>query len=137
MHLLPTIIVMSAMAAPAAGMAGDITVSIEGLRSDRGSVRVAVCPEDSFTKPSCPYTASVPATSAQVTVDDVPDGIYAVQAYHDENSDQKLNRRGLRPFEGLAFSNDAPMRFGPPRFPDAAVRVRGDGRITLNMRYYQ
>ena len=72
-----------------------------------------------------------------MTIQGVPDGVYAVQAFHDEDSDGDLDRRGFRPDEGLAFSNDARMRRGPPRFRDAAVRVAGDGRITLQMRYFQ
>ena len=118
-------------------LAADVTVRVLGLRSAEGAVRVAICPEDRFTRAACPYTAAMPATRPAVTVPGVPDGIYAVQAFHDEDGDGRLDRRGLRPSEGLAFSNDAPMRMGPPRFRDAAVRVRGDGMLTLTMRYYQ
>ena len=120
-------------AAPAA----DVTVRVLGLRSAEGAVRVAICPEDRFTRTDCPYAAAAPAARPAVTLPGVPDGVYAVQAFHDEDGDGLLDRRGLRPSEGLAFSNDATMRMGPPRFRDAAVRIRGDGMLTLTMRYFQ
>lgn len=120
-----------------AASAADVTVRVEGLRSAEGAVRVAICPEDRFTRADCPYAGAAPAAAPVVTVTGVPDGVYAVQAFHDEDDDGRLGRRGLRPSEGLAFSNDAPMRMGPPRFSDAAVRVRGDGMLTLTMRYFR
>jgi uncharacterized protein (DUF2141 family) len=122
---------------PVGAAAGDLTVDIAGLRSQEGVVRVAVCPRAAFTGPDCPHAGVAPADMARVIVRNVPDGTYALQAFHDENDDGDLNRKGLRPAEGLAFSNDARMRLGPPRFRDAAVRVQGDGRLTLTMRYFQ
>ena len=120
-----------------AATAADVTVRVLGLRSAEGAIRVAICPEDRFTRAACPYAAAAPASRPAVTVAGVPDGVYAVQAFHDEDGDGRLDRRGLRPSEGLAFSNDAPMRMGPPRFRDAAVRVRGNGMLTLTMRYFE
>ncbi|MEM7642502.1 MAG: DUF2141 domain-containing protein [Pseudomonadota bacterium] len=117
--------------------AGDITVQVNNLRSEVGLIRVAICPEKSFTEPTCPWRGFAPAAMSVVTVTDVPDGIYAVQAFHDEDSDGELNRRGFRPSEGLGFSNDARIRFGPPKFEDAAIQIQGNGVLTVNMRYYQ
>ena len=116
-------------------MAGELRIDVAGLRSAAGSVRVAVCPRESFTKPTCPHVGSAPAGRPEVVIPDLPEGIYAVQAFHDEDGDGTLDRSGWRLSEGIAFSNDAPMRFGPPRFRDAAVRFTGSGRLTLNMRY--
>ena len=50
-------------------------------------------------------------------------GRYAVQAFHDEAmiGHVKLNVLGL-PVSGLGFSNDAPFRFGPPKWQDAAFQ---------------
>ncbi|TFL16328.1 DUF2141 domain-containing protein [Jannaschia formosa] len=118
--------------------AGELRIAVAGLRSPEGVVRVAVCPEGSFTRSDCPWTGTAPAARPGVVVTGLPEGVYAVQAFHDEDSNGDLNRRGLRLREGIAFSNDAPMRFGPPRFRDAAVRVgAAGGRLTLLMRYYE
>jgi uncharacterized protein (DUF2141 family) len=133
---------IAALAAAALGPAhtagaADLTIRIQGLRSAEGVVRVAVCPRESFTKPSCPHLAAAAAREGQVVLRDVPEGVYAVQAFHDEDGDGDLDRKGLRPLEGLGFSRDAPMRMGPPRFRDAAIRIVGDGTLTVSMRYYQ
>ncbi|MBM2575891.1 DUF2141 domain-containing protein [Jannaschia sp. Os4] len=131
---LATLALSAGIAAPAA--AGDVTVTVEGLRNGAGLIRAAVCPPETFTKPGCPYVGAARASGGRVTVTGVPDGVYAVQVFHDEDADGALDRNGFWPTEGLGFSNDAPMRMGPPRFRDAAVRVTGGGSIRLNVRYF-
>ena len=123
--------------APAA--AGDVEVRAEGMRSGAGDLLVAICSERTFLRRGCERGARGPADASAVTVPDVPPGRYAVQAYHDENGNGQLDRdRFGRPLEGLGFSRNAQMRFGPPRFADAAVQVpsRG-GVISLKMRYFK
>jgi uncharacterized protein (DUF2141 family) len=69
-------------------------------------------------------------------VRDLPDGTYAVQGFHDENRNGKVDR-GLFgiPKEGIAFSNDAPIHFGPPSWKDARIVVAGAQTIRMKMRY--
>lgn len=57
---------------------------------------------------------------------DVPDGVYAISTFHDENNDGKLetNFFGI-PSEDTGASNDAPARFGPPKWKDAKFEVKG------------
>lgn len=134
--LLASMVVV--MAAPAG--AADLSVAVGNVRSDRGLVRVAVCTRDTFTKIGCPFTASEPARRGQVTVTvrGIPPGTYAVQAYHDENENRQVDRNffGL-PEEGIGFSNDAPIRFGPPSFADAALAIgEGGGTTALKLRYF-
>ena len=64
--------------------------------------------------------------------------MWAAQAFHDENRNGVIDRNLLGiPKEGLGFSNDAPFRFGPPAFADAAVQVVAPGgRIRLTLRYF-
>ncbi len=117
-------------AAGAAAGAGTTTVRVRVLNvgSDAGSVRVAVCPRADFLKPHCPYVAHAPARRGPVVVDvpGVPPGVYAVQAYHDANDNHRIDTNffGI-PTEGIGFSRDAPFRFGPPRFEDAAYSIAG------------
>jgi uncharacterized protein (DUF2141 family) len=115
-------------------------VRVEGLRSTQGSVLVALCSRDEFLGASCGHLARAEARSgaAEVTFAGVAPGLYAVQAIHDENDDGELDRDLLGlPREGMAFSRDAPMRRGPPRFADAAVAIGPAGEaITISMRYF-
>ncbi len=73
-----------------------------------------------------------------VTIDDVPPGLYAAQAFHDENGDGLLNRNILGlPKEAMGFSRNAPMRLGPPRFADAAFAVGDDvTRVAFTLKYF-
>ena len=135
---LATMTITAVLASLAGGAAGaaDLTVEVAGLRSTAGLVRVAVCPEATFTKPQCPHVAVVPAGRRTATVTGIPPGTYAVQVFHDEDGDGELDRRAFWPIEGLGFSRDAPMRMGPPKFGDAALRINGNGTIRVTMRYF-
>ncbi|SFP35493.1 DUF2141 domain-containing protein [Tranquillimonas alkanivorans] len=131
--------VLAAIAAmPLPALSADLRVDVTGLRNSAGEILVAVCPEALFLDPACPYRERVPAADSGLTFSDIPPGDYAVQAFHDEYANGELDRRAFfRPLEGLGFSRDARMRFGPPDFRDAAVRIREPGgRVAVRMRYY-
>ena len=128
-----------ALLAAGAARAATLEVVVAGLRNGVGDVRVAVCSRENFLKEQCEYQGVVQAKPGEVTVriEGVPPGIWSVQAFHDEdrNTDITMNRLGM-PIEGLGFSNDAPFRFGPPRFADAAFQLGPTGgRIRLTLRY--
>lgn len=53
----------------------------------------------------------------------IPPGVYAIAAYHDKNSDGKLNTFMLVPREDYGFSNNARSIFGPPSFKSASFEV--------------
>lgn len=121
-------------------LAADLAVTVTNIRNDRGRIMVAVCTQETFLKPGCPYTASAPAQAGQVTITvrGVRPGTYAVQAFQDENGNEEVDRNffGL-PEEGIGFSNDAPIRFGPPSYADAAITVaEGGSRTALRLRYF-
>ena len=133
-------ILMLALATTTRAHAGDVDIVVNGVRNDHGRVLAEICPEAQFLQPQCPWRASAPAAAGQVTIRirDVPSGIYAAQAYHDENGNHVLDRNWLGiPTEGLGFSNDARFHFGPPRFGEAAFRLGpGGGRIAFALRYF-
>jgi uncharacterized protein (DUF2141 family) len=122
----------------APALAAELRVEVGGLRNAAGTVYVAVCSEDEFLQPACTHFGSAPAGTGVVTVADVPPGTYAVQVVHDENDNRTLDRPGFLPTEGMGFSRDAPMRFGPPRWADAAFELAEPGAtVRLTMRYFQ
>ncbi len=119
---------------------GVLEVTVTGIRSASGTVLVAVCDQATFLQETCRYKGRAPAAvgSVVVRIAGVPPGVYAAQAYGDENDNGRVDRNLLGiPTEGLGFSNDARMRFGPPSFNDAAFTVGPDGgRIQFALRYY-
>lgn len=119
--------------------AGVVEVAVGGVRDGRGHVRVAVCPPREFLTERCAHNGRAPARPGTVVVrvPGVPPGTYAVQAWHDEGDTGRIGRNVLGiPREGVGFSRDAPFRFGPPRFADAAFEVGpAGGRTALTLRY--
>ncbi|NYZ11267.1 DUF2141 domain-containing protein [Azospirillum sp. RWY-5-1] len=127
-----------ALSVPAA--AADLSVVVKGVRNGDGRVLLAVCTAATFLTPDCALQASAPAKGGAVTVvvHDVPPGRYAVQTYHDENGNKTLDR-GLFgiPLEGIGFSNDAPIRFGPPDYAVAEISVAEPATGTaITLRYF-
>jgi uncharacterized protein (DUF2141 family) len=116
-----------------------IEVAVTDVRSDKGLVRVSVCPQANFMK-DCPWTGSAPARkgAVAVTVRGVPPGHYAVQVFHDEDGDGKLGANFIGiPREGIGFSNDAMPRLMRPRFDRAAFDHGGDAqRVPVKVRYF-
>ena len=119
--------------------AASLDVLVQGVRNGKGDVRVAVCTQTTFLADHCAHAAHVPAHPGDVLVriDGVPPGVYAVQAFHDEDGNGEVTRNLLGlPTEGLGFSNDAAFKFGPPSWTDARFRLgEQGGRIKLRLRY--
>ncbi|OYY67349.1 MAG: hypothetical protein B7Y47_16905 [Sphingomonas sp. 28-63-12] len=119
---------------------GNATLQIEvtGVRNSKGVVHVDICREAEFLK-DCPVQGSAPAVAGKtiVTVSNLLPGSYAVQAFHDENRNGKVDRAlfGI-PKEGVGFSNDAPIRLGPPKWSDAVFSLSDDKVISFKLRYF-
>jgi uncharacterized protein (DUF2141 family) len=131
------LLVLLTPAAPA--VAANIDVAVTGVAEARGHVRVELCTRDTFLTQDCPYQGSAPAQVGAATVvriAEVPPGVYAAQAFHDE-TDQGIIHQNLLgvPRERVGFSNDARVHVRGPRFKDAAFLVGDDAeRITLRLR---
>jgi uncharacterized protein len=109
-----------------------VTVRIAGIHSAAGRVVVALCadPAGGFPGACITHSGNAPAKAGEVLIgiSRVPDGRYAVQAFHDENGDF----RPQIPPEGYAFGNGSGW---PVSFDAAAVQVKGDTEIGLKMEY--
>ena len=120
---------------PGAAHAARLDIELTGIENDHGLVRVAVCTPETFTTKRCPFTGAAPAKPG--SVDGIPPGRYAVQAYHDEDGDGRLRRSlfGI-PTEAIGFSRDARVRLGAPSFEDAAIDVAEPATATrLRLRH--
>ena len=120
---------------------GVVEVEVSGVRTGRGHVLVAICTHAEFLKEHCGFKGSTEAQpgTVPVRVAGVPPGTYAVQAWHDENDNGRIDRDLLGiPTEGIGFSRNAPIRLGPPSFEDAAFTVEASGaRTALKLRYFK
>jgi uncharacterized protein (DUF2141 family) len=118
-----------------------IHVEISGLRNDTGQVLCSLFSSASdFPKKSEKAVAHAKSTIVQghasCEFPGIVAGTYAVSAFHDQNSNGKLdtNFMGI-PREGVGASNNAKGHFGPPKFEAAAFQFSGgrlDLKITIN-----
>jgi len=128
------------LAAAGSAVAGDLSVTITGVRSSGGQMRLAIFnnPVD-FPSGRSVVTRNVPAREGEMTVviEGLAAGTYALALHHDENTNGKMDTSLLGlPQEGYGFSNDAPVFLGAPPFADAAVTVPEEGKeITARMVY--
>ena len=134
--LLAAAVILAAVPARAA----TLEIVIGNVRAASGTVRASVCTAETFLADYCAVNGQAKARAGEVVVTfpNLPPGTYAVQAHLDEDDDGQIDRNFLGiPREGLGFSNDAPFRFGPPSFGDAAISLGpAGGRIRLNLRYF-
>jgi uncharacterized protein (DUF2141 family) len=125
--------------------AADLAVSVTGVRSDQGLIRICLTAEaEKADFPDChhapPARRSVvkaQAGTVQAVFHDIPAGTWAVAAFHDLDGDGvlKTNLFGT-PREGVGASRDPRGLFGPPRFDKAAFRVGPEGAaIALALMY--
>ena len=130
-----------ALAAGGAMPTADLTVSIDNLRSERGSVMICVTAQASAF-PDCAGDTKArrlivdAAQAGSIAVTGLALGDYAVSAIHDENRNGKLDKRLIVPREGFGFSRNPPIGFGPPAFSAASFGLAGGpARQTIHMKY--
>jgi len=130
-------VLLAAMAASLPAVAGDLTVTITDVKEASGKLMVAVFREEGWRKDPV-ATKSVAAESPQTTtvIEGLAPGRYGITLFQDLDMNGELdrNRFGI-PKEPYGFSNDAPVRFGPPSFEDAGFDLTEDGATqTITLR---
>ncbi len=124
------------------GVTSTVLVNFTGLRSDKGLLRACLTQNPAFF-PRCEkdpdaLKASTPAQSGAHLRFIVPGaGDYAITALHDENANARADMWMGIPREGVGFSENPAITFGPPKFKAARFTVAG-GEVsqTVKMRYF-
>jgi uncharacterized protein (DUF2141 family) len=119
-----------------------VTVQITKVRSAAGKVIVGIWnSKDGFPKVSSTAfrqaSVSIANGAAIATFLNVPNGEYAVAAFHDENNNGKFDKRfaGI-PIEGVGASNNPHPRFSAPTFSECRFDVHDrDKTISITMFY--
>jgi len=105
-----------------------IEVEIIGIDNSDGQMLIGLYDsEDSWLEKRVQGTfGKIIDGKSTATFENIPDGSYAISVFHDENNDGKLETNFLGiPSEDTGSSNDAPARFGPPKWEDAKFEVKG------------
>lgn len=112
-----------------------LQIEVEGLRSNQGSVRIAIFDsEDTFLGEAREASIRPIVGRKSVWALALPPGDYAIAVHHDEdgNGEMATGLFGL-PSEPVGFSNGARITFGPPKWRRAAFELPADG-TTVSIR---
>ncbi|MEM9177310.1 MAG: DUF2141 domain-containing protein [Myxococcota bacterium] len=113
-------VLLLALVFPGAAGANELRVQLRGIESADGEVRCGVfIDQESLDASRYVHRMKAPAEEGVVELvfEDVAPGRYGVNAFHDENGNETLDRNlvGI-PREPYGFSNNARGSFGPPGF---------------------
>jgi len=104
-----------------------LELTVSGLDASGGDLRVGLFADKASYKDNSPaYARKIPVDAASETVhfDSLSPGLYAIKLHHDANSNGEMDRNGFGlPKEAFGFSNNAPVRFGPPGWKAARFEV--------------
>ncbi len=106
-----------------------VTVIISNLESNEGKVYVGLYnTEDSFLGKGYKSThTKIENNTCKVVFENIPNGVYAISMYHDENDNNKMDT-GLFgiPKEDYGCSNNAKGFMGPPKWEDAKFEINNE-----------
>ena len=111
---------------------GDTSLEIEinNLQSNNGPVYIRIL--DQNENPVIVGTSSVINYSTKISFDSISPGKYAIQFFHDENENQKMdfNLIGI-PKEKFGSSNDVKPVLGPPKFEKMLFEIYENKKIMM------
>jgi len=105
-----------------------IEVTMSGFENNEGKAMVGLfIEEETFLRnPEKILSAEIINNKSKVTFTDIPDGIYALSVYHDENDNDKLDLiMGVIPKEDNGTSNNPDNVLGPPKWKDSIFEIKG------------
>lgn len=116
-----------------------LILTVEGVRSDKGQLRAQLLTRKATDAAAETVGYAVEAArpgKVTMTFSNLPAGDYAVQLFHDENDNGKveMNLAGI-PTEGFGFSNIPQVQGGIPPFERMKVAVAGTVTVTAVLAY--
>ena len=113
-----------------------IEVSVTNALSDNGTIHFALHTKETFMKAKAIYSkfSKVENGKATVIFENVPQGMYSIICFHDENENGKMDfeLNGM-PKENYGTSNN-PMSYGPPQFEPSQFEVKNEN-VSLEIKF--
>ena len=111
---------------------GDISLEMEinNLESNKGPIYIRILDENE--NPVIVGTSPVINYSSEISFDSIFPGKYAIQFFHDENENQKMdfNLIGI-PKEKFGSSNNVKPVLGPPKFEKMLINLNENKKIII------
>ena len=107
-----------------------LEIKINNLQSNKGPLYIRILDENE--DPVIVGTSSVINYSAKISFDSISPGKYAIQFFHDENENQKMdfNLIGI-PKEKFGSSNNVKPLLGPPKFEKMLINLNENEKIII------
>ncbi|HIO96127.1 MAG TPA: DUF2141 domain-containing protein [Campylobacterales bacterium] len=117
-----------------------INIEVSHIKNQKGSLVIGLYNiEKTFPIKTEEYkgaTVEINSTVATYQFQNIPDGSYAIALFHDENSNEILDKNFLGiPKEGYGFSNNAKALFSAPSFDEAKFELNNSIDIKIEMDY--
>lgn len=129
------------MSTPVVAQAAQINLTITGVRNSSGIVRCGLFDSAAgFREPGremSKATGAIRGDRSSCTFKSVPDGTYAIAVFHAERGERKVDVGMFgKPKQGVGFSRNPSITFGPPSFNAASFIVRGAPvNLTIGLSY--
>lgn len=119
---------------------GILTINITGISPKKGNIEIGIYNKsEDFPRLKKEFKRIIlPVNSSNIshTVNDIPEGYYAIALFHDENKDGKCNRNLIGiPVEGYGFSNNVLPRLKAPSFQKTRFMVEKNTSVTIKLVY--
>ncbi|WP_232343215.1 DUF2141 domain-containing protein [Novosphingopyxis sp. YJ-S2-01] len=132
---------LAAATAAAPAPTGKLDLSFTNLRSAKGNLLVCITADPRYF-PDCTDDPdkrflTVPAARPVLQLSGLPAKRFAVTVHHDENANDKLDTFVGVPKEGIGFSRNPRISFGPPKFDRVALPIApGTNREAVKLQYF-
>ncbi len=115
-----------------------INVQINGIENNRGVIQIGLY-NDEASFPS--YEGRIKGVALKAndegvnyTFIDIPEGTYAIAAWHDKDDDKTMNKNLFgSPREKYGFSKNLYGTFGPPKFDVVSFKVTKSDSISIKI----
>lgn len=121
-----------------------LSVKVNGLKNSEGTVIFALynkkgsIPDEKLKNFYKKESVSIVDEKSEVTFNNLPKGLYAVTILHDENKNEKIDKKFMLPLpdEGVGFSkyNDFGLT-NRPNFKNASFNLNTDTTIVVKIIY--
>jgi len=114
-----------------------IEVNMFGFTSNKGKAIIGLFVEEEtfLRQPLQSLSSLIIDQKSDITFRDIPDGIYAISVYHDENDNGKIDLiMGMMPKEDTGTSNNPNTIMGPPKWKDAKFEIKNGEVLSFDIK---
>ena len=106
-----------------------VTVIVENVLSDGGTILGGLHSEDTFMKGSGVANVMTPAKAGEVTLtfENIEPGTFAIMVMHDANDNKQMDMENGMPKESYGTTGEMNL-YGPPTFEGAKFEVSGENQ---------